>query len=70
MRVRYYNPDIRRFINQDVKVGDIIRTSEGENLPIDKAEIEEMEEPVLVYNFEVEELRLRLVRVVVHLLQI
>lgn len=53
MRVRYYNPDIRRFINQDVKVGDSIRTSEGENLPIDKAEIEELEEPVLVYNFEV-----------------
>ena len=23
MRVRYYNPDIKRFINQDIKVGDI-----------------------------------------------
>ena len=23
MRARYYNPDIKRFINQDIKVGDI-----------------------------------------------
>lgn len=39
----------------ELKAGDIIRTSEGENLPIDRVETEELEEPVLVYNFEVED---------------
>ena len=29
MRARYYNPDIKRFINQDIKVGDI---SNGQGL--------------------------------------
>ena len=37
----------------ELKAGNIIRTSEGKNLPIDKIEIAELEEPVLVYNFEV-----------------
>ena len=27
MRARYYNPDIKRFINQDIKVGDIINAA-------------------------------------------
>ena len=27
MRARYYNPDIKRFINQDIKVGDIINVA-------------------------------------------
>ena len=39
----------------ELKAGDIIRTSKGKNLPIDKIEIEELDEPVLVYNFEVED---------------
>ena len=37
----------------ELEAGDIIRTADGENLPILKVEIEELEEPVLVYNFEV-----------------
>ncbi|MDE6433431.1 MAG: hypothetical protein K2L07_04310 [Lachnospiraceae bacterium] len=38
----------------ELRAGDIIRTSEGKNLPVDKVELEPLEEPVLVYNFEVE----------------
>lgn len=37
----------------ELEAGDIIRTTDGENLSILKVEIEELEEPVLVYNFEV-----------------
>ena len=39
----------------ELRAGDIIRTSNGKNLPIDKVELELLEEPVLVYNFEVED---------------
>ncbi len=39
----------------ELRKGDIIRTSDGENLPVDKVEIEPLKEPVLVYNFEVED---------------
>ena len=39
----------------NLKAGDIIRTSDGRRLPILKAELEELDEPVPVYNFEVEE---------------
>ncbi|MDD6071895.1 MAG: polymorphic toxin-type HINT domain-containing protein, partial [Clostridiales bacterium] len=39
----------------ELKAGDAIRTSDGKNLPILKVEIEKLEEPVLVYNFEVED---------------
>ena len=39
----------------ELRVGDIIRTSDGRNLSIDRIEIEELEEPVMVYNFEVED---------------
>ncbi|MDE5778261.1 MAG: hypothetical protein K2I10_07165, partial [Lachnospiraceae bacterium] len=39
----------------ELRAGDIIRTSDVENLPIDRVETEELEEPVLVYNFEVED---------------
>ena len=39
----------------ELNAEDIIRTADGRNLPITKVEREELEEPVLVYNFEVEE---------------
>ena len=39
----------------ELKAGDIIRTADGRNLPITKIEREELEESVLVYNFEVED---------------
>ena len=40
---------------KDLQPGDIIRASDGRNLPIQKVEIEKLEEPVLGYNFEVED---------------
>jgi len=39
----------------ELKAGDIIQTADGRKLPVDDIEAEYLNEPVLVYNFEVED---------------